>query len=495
MSSSTTTGDCNLDLWQGADPAPPSLFRLTHGLINRLVTTGDIAALLISGLVAPMLDYGSPVPLTAAQGLLLAAIQAAAFVAALRAVSAYRFEKYAHLGISLSCVAVGLVCAWGVGAGFIAAFVAPLLAATPWFVVYPLLQLAALVALRIGVRIAVGKIDSLALMRRNTIVVGCGSEAEAVVQHLTDPRSAAGFNVAGVVSDADHVASGLFCGRPLLGGLSALAAFPGREAIDLVVIATPAARVEQIPQIVDALQWLSADVVLRLDESTMQTMGGTAPRIAGQAVLPLMYRPLKGTQSLVKMIEDRVIAAVALAVASPLLLLIALAIRLDSPGPALFRQDRVGLYNRTFRIFKFRTMTVDPTDDGSVGTNSRHNPRITRVGGVLRSLSLDELPQLLNVLFGDMSIVGPRPYVRNMRVEDQTFQTIARSFAARHRIKPGITGLAQASGLRSNALRSKENAEMSVQLDMEYIAKWSLWLDLQIMVRTITCAMRGPEVF
>jgi len=224
-------------------------------------------------------------------------------------------------------------------------------------------------------------------------------------------------------------------------------------------------------------------------------MDGAATRIAGQAVLPLMYRPLKGSQSLVKMLEDRTVAALALAITSPLLLLIALAIRLDSPGPALFRQDRIGLYNRPFRIFKFRTMTVDATDDGAKGTNSRHNPRITRVGGVLRRLSLDELPQLLNVLIGDMSIVGPRPYVRNMLVEDQTFQTVARSFAARHRIKPGITGLAQANGLRSNALRSKENAETSVQLDLQYITNWSLWLDLRIMVRTITSAMRGPEVF
>jgi putative colanic acid biosynthesis UDP-glucose lipid carrier transferase len=208
-----------------------------------------------------------------------------------------------------------------------------------------------------------------------------------------------------------------------------------------------------------------------------------------------VQRPLKGSQYLVKMIEDRAIAAIALAIISPLLLLVALAIRLDSPGPALFRQDRIGLHNRSFRIFKFRTMTVDPTDDGTKGTNSRANPRITRVGGVLRSLSLDELPQLLNVLLGDMSIVGPRPYVRNMLVENETFQTVVNGFAARHRMKPGITGLAQASGMRSNALRSRRNAKISVQMDMHYIANWSLWLDLRIMVRTITLAMRGPEVF
>ncbi len=489
-----TAADTRMRFWQIRRPSS-SLFRWTHGLINRLVTLGDILVLLVSGMVSLSIDQGSPGQLTTAQGLVLVAIQAGVFVAALRAVTAYRLEKYARLPLSLSCVGFGLACSWAVGAALIAAFAEPILATTPWFVIYPLLQVAALVALRLGLWIAVDRIDSMALMRRNTIVVGSGVEAEAVVRRLTDPAQAASFHVIGVVSDTDHVAPGLFSGRPLLGGLDTLAALPDRDAVDLVVIAMPLSRRSLIPRIIDGLQWLSADVVLRLDESTTQVMDGASTQIAGQAVLPLMYRPLKGSQSLVKMIEDRTIAALALAITAPLLLLIALAIRLDSPGPVLFRQDRIGLYNRPFRIFKFRTMTVDPTDDGSRGTNSRHNPRITRVGSVLRKLSLDELPQLLNVLIGDMSIVGPRPYVRNMLVEDQTFQTVVRSFAARHRIKPGITGLAQANGLRSNALRSKENAEVSVQLDLQYIINWSLWLDLKIMVRTITLAMRGPEVF
>ncbi len=490
-----TAANISVPFRQADKPASRSLFRWTHGLINRLVTVGDILVLLISGLLALWVDQGNQVQLTIDQSLVLAAIQAGVFVTALRSVSAYRLEKYARLAVSLSCVAFGLVCSGAVGIGMLAAFAKPMLALTPWFFIYPLLQFATLVALRLGVWTVARRIDRMALMRRNTIVVGAGPEAEAVVRRLTDPSQAASYHVVGIVSDADHVDQGLFSGRPLLGGLDTLAALPDRDAIDLVVIAMPLSRRALIPRIVDALQWLSADVVLRLDESTTQVMDGASTRIAGQAVLPLMYRPLKGSQSLVKMIEDRTIAALALAITSPLLLLIALAIRLDSPGPALFRQDRIGLYNRPFRIFKFRTMTVDPTDDGAKGTNSRHNPRITRVGGVLRRLSLDELPQLLNVLIGDMSIVGPRPYVRNMLVEDQTFQTVARTFAARHRIKPGITGLAQANGMRSNALRSKENAEVSVQMDLQYIVNWSLWLDLKIMVRTITSAMRGPEVF
>ncbi len=493
--SASETHDGSLGAWQGRGPAGASLFRWTHGLINRLVIAGDILVLPIGGVLAFWFDHGGDFPLTGAQGLWLAAGQAALFVGALRLIGAYRVENYARLGVSLGGIGFGLLCAWAICAGFVAAFAPPLLAMAPWFIAYPMVQLAALAALRLGVWMAVGRIGALGLMRRNTIVVGCGAEAEAIVRRLAEPAQAADCHVVGVVSDADAAAPGLFAGRPLLGGLRDLAAIPGRDAIDLVIIATPPSRAARLTPIVDALQYLSCDVVLCLDAATAPVAYGALPRIAGQAVLPLMYRPLKGSQALVKAIEDRVIAAIALAILSPLLLLLALAIRLDSPGPALFRQDRIGLYNRTFRIYKFRTMTVDPTDDGARGTNSRHNPRITRVGGVLRSLSLDELPQLINVLLGDMSIVGPRPYVRNMLVEDETFETVARSFAARHRMKPGITGLAQASGLRSNALRSRGNAVRSVQLDMDYIANWSLWLDLRIMVRTVTVAMKGPDVF
>jgi len=207
-----------------------------------------------------------------------------------------------------------------------------------------------------------------------------------------------------------------------------------------------------------------------------------------------MHRPFKGSLGLLKLAEDYVLASIGLVVAAPLLLLVALAVRLDSPGPILFRQERVGFNNKIFMIYKFRTMTVDPQDDGRVGTTMRDNPRITRVGAMLRRLSIDELPQLINVLAGDMSIVGPRPYVRNMLVGEETFNDRIRQFAARHRIKPGLTGWAQVHGLRGNALRSIDGARRSVELDIEYISNWSLWFDFRIMIQTIG-VLAGQNVF
>jgi putative colanic acid biosynthesis UDP-glucose lipid carrier transferase len=140
-------------------------------------------------------------------------------------------------------------------------------------------------------------------------------------------------------------------------------------------------------------------------------------------------------------------------------------------------------------------MTCDPNDDGSVGTQRGYNPRVTRVGRILRQLSLDEVPQFFNVLLGDMSLVGPRPYVPNMLVEDQVFCEVVENYGYRFRLKPGITGLAQASGLRSFALRSMDNARRSVEMDIDYISRWSLGLDLRIMVKTLLAAMSGPDVF
>ncbi len=474
---------------------PASSFRWTHGLINRLVCLADIVALLTLGGWHLWQGAAGGLPLTLTQGAILLAVETAGFAFPLHAVAAYRVETYARLPRSLVSVVLGLTCAWALGTGLVAILAGPYAIASHWFLAWHLSQLAVLILLRTGMRGAVGQVDRLGLLRRNTLVVGCGVEAMSVIHRLTGPAQEARYAVLGVVSDREMTAPGLFAGRPLLGDLTAIAGFAQRDAIDLVVIALPPARRVELPRIIDALQWLSADVVMSVDPATAEEAGQKLPDMAGQPVMPLMQRPLKGSQSLLKSAEDRVIAAVVLVIIAPVLLLIALAIRLDSPGPVLFRQDRVGLHNRTFRIFKFRTMTLDPTDDGAKGTTSRTDTRITRVGGVLRSLSLDELPQLLNVLIGDMSIVGPRPYVHNMLVEGQTFDSAVKGFAARHRIKPGITGLAQASGFRSNALRNRRNAARSVQLDMDYMANWSLWLDLRIMVRTVTRGMSGPEVF
>jgi len=203
--------------------------------------------------------------------------------------------------------------------------------------------------------------------------------------------------------------------------------------------------------------------------------------IAGLPVLTLSETPLTGTRLLVKALEDRVLAVIILILIAPLLLLIAVAIKLDSPGPVFFRQARNGWSGKVFHIWKFRSMFVHQPDPAKVQQATKNDPRITRVGAFLRRTSMDELPQIFNVLKGEMSLVGPRPHAVQ---HDEEYSKRIRAYFARHNIKPGITGLAQVRGLRGETSEI-ERMQQRVEADIEYINNWSLWLDLVILARTV----------
>jgi putative colanic acid biosynthesis UDP-glucose lipid carrier transferase len=201
---------------------------------------------------------------------------------------------------------------------------------------------------------------------------------------------------------------------------------------------------------------------------------------AGVPVLAVLERPLSGWSLVMKAIEDRVLAFLLLLVALPLLAVLGLAIKLDSPGPILFRQRRYGFNNDPITVFKFRTMRHEPQDESHVPQARRNDPRVTRVGAILRRTSLDELPQLWNVLMGDMSLVGPRPHAV---AHNEQYAAIIDGYLGRHRVKPGITGWAQVNGLRGET-DTAEKMRLRVQFDLYYIDHWSLLFDLRILLLT-----------
>jgi putative colanic acid biosynthesis UDP-glucose lipid carrier transferase len=201
-------------------------------------------------------------------------------------------------------------------------------------------------------------------------------------------------------------------------------------------------------------------------------------------MLDLWHRPLSTWERLAKVLEDRVLALLFLVLASPLMLLIALAIKLDSRGPVLFHQRRAGFGNDTFEMLKFRTMVAGASSDreeAEVPQARRNDTRITRVGGFLRRSSLDELPQLVNVLRGEMSLVGPRPHAIQ---HDRFYASLIDDYLARQRVKPGLTGWAQVNGLRGET-DTPEKMRRRVLYDLYYIDNWSVWLDLKILFLTI----------
>jgi lipopolysaccharide/colanic/teichoic acid biosynthesis glycosyltransferase len=196
----------------------------------------------------------------------------------------------------------------------------------------------------------------------------------------------------------------------------------------------------------------------------------------------------------IKRTLDVLLAFLAMVIHIVPMLLIAVAIRLDSPGPIVFRQRRVGLHGREFQMLKFRTMHHHTPCCGDCQQVSRHDPRVTRVGHWLRCLSLDELPQLVNVLRGEMSIVGPRPHAPGTRAGGRLFEDVAPRYAERHRVRPGMTGLAQVRGWRGET-DTVEKLLRRIDSDLEYVATWSLALDLRIILCTMGTVLRMRNAY
>jgi putative colanic acid biosynthesis UDP-glucose lipid carrier transferase len=215
--------------------------------------------------------------------------------------------------------------------------------------------------------------------------------------------------------------------------------------------------------------------------------------IAGVPLLNIFERPMSGWSHVAKAVEDRLLAALLLILGSPVMLLIALAVGLDSPGGVLFRQKRYGFNNEVIEVIKFRTMRADAAEHGQaeVRQAARADPRVTRVGRILRRTSLDELPQLLNVLSGEMSLVGPRPLAV---AHNELYAPLIDAYLGRHRVKPGITGWAQVNGLRGET-ETLAKMERRVEYDLYYIEHWSLGFDLRILARTLLVGFAHPNAY
>ncbi|MBU8540737.1 exopolysaccharide biosynthesis polyprenyl glycosylphosphotransferase [Roseomonas tokyonensis] len=423
-------------------------------------------------------------------------IQVAIFLIIMERLRAYRVERYAnHLQSGLLLV-IALLPGWlatsialfnfAPGTPDLGAFLAL------WF---GMTLLALLVSRRLhGLWLSSDALKRL--MRRRVVIVGVNEVTTRLIDELRRFDGVETYELCGVFrAHRDDWAMGSIGGIPVVGPLEALGPYASQHAIDVVYIADRSSPTTDLLWLIENFGWISADILVSLPQNDASHGKGRIVSLGNLRALEVMARPLKGSQGLLKIMQDYVVAGLALVLLAPLMLLIAAAIRLESKGPAIFRQTRLGFENQPFQILKFRTMHIDPQDDATRGTMGRRDPRITRVGAILRRTSLDELPQLLNVLRGEMSVVGPRPYVADMLVGNERFSGLVRRYAERHRVKPGITGHAQALGLRSFALRSPDNARRSIDLDLHYIHNWSILLDIQIMLRTVLIGMTGRNVF
>ncbi|MFD2112999.1 undecaprenyl-phosphate glucose phosphotransferase [Thiorhodococcus fuscus] len=322
-----------------------------------------------------------------------------------------------------------------------------------------------------------------ALMSRQALILGAGESGQEVLDHILR-FDGQGIEVVGFLDDRASRLPKSYRGVPVLGRTDRLEQLLHGKGPDLIIMALPRSAVDRIQCLIKKLSQWSVDIYIAPDKLGLIYADRPVFRLGGMSVRSLKDRPISEWSAVVKRIEDLCIAVPAVILLSPLLALIALAIRLESKGGALFVQKRYGFNNNLIPVYKFRSMYTDMTDVNAERLATKDDPRITRVGRFIRKTSIDELPQLFNVIQGDMSIVGPRPHATRAKAGDQLYQEVVDQYASRHRVKPGITGWAQCNGWRGET-DTREKIEKRVEHDLYYIENWSVFLDLLTILKTL----------
>jgi len=316
-------------------------------------------------------------------------------------------------------------------------------------------------------------------LNRNIIIVGCTKPAARLLQYVSknpEPWN----NFVGVIDDRSERSGEIFEGLPVLGSVDDLVNIVREHRIDDVILMLPWNAGPHITVIVRKLIELPIDIRLGADIEGFIHPSRSFSFMGGMPLLDIAMKPMEGWSVILKEVEDRVLAALLLILFSPIMIIVALVIKLESRGPVLFRQPRFGFNNQEFGVYKFRSMKHNRPAESGVPQATKGDPRLTRIGGFLRRSSLDELPQLFNVLQGTMSLVGPRPHAVQHNVE---YAALIDGYFARHKVKPGITGWAQVNGLRGET-DTLDKMKARIEFDLYYIENWSLTLDIKILIMT-----------
>jgi len=344
-----------------------------------------------------------------------------------------------------------------------------------WFVSWFLLSALLLITYRGLLRLLLSWMRRQGYNQRNMIVIGCGQGASEVVERINkSPWS--GFRVAAAFGELQQ---GSLNGVSIEGGYEDVVAYLAKNHVDQVWIALPLSEAEQLKRVLHLLRHSTVDIRYVPDLFGFKLLNQSISEVAGMPVVDLSTSPMSGMNQFIKAVEDRLLGLLIFLLITPFLLLIAIGVKLTSPGPVLFKQKRHGWDGREIRVYKFRSMVVH--QEKGVTQATKGDVRITPFGAFLRRTSLDELPQFFNVLQGRMSIVGPRPHAL---AHNEEYKDKIEQYMKRHKVKPGITGWAQVNGYRGET-DTLYKMQKRVEYDLNYIENWSLWLDLKIIFLTI----------
>ena len=344
-----------------------------------------------------------------------------------------------------------------------------------WIVGTPVVQFAAVLAGQLALRLH----DARPENRRRAVVLGAGPLGLKVAQALSG-SSDRGIDFVGYFDDRTDDRVDPAANASLLGRLAQAQPYILAHGVKEVYITLPLGSQPRIVQLLEELQGTTASIFFVPDVFGTSIIQGRMLDINGVPVVGICESPFTGTNALVKRASDIVLSALILVLIAPLLLLLAIGVKLSSPGPAIFRQRRSGLDGEDIVVYKFRSMRT-MEDGAKVRQATRDDPRITPFGAFLRRTSLDELPQFINVLQGRMSIVGPRPHAL---AHNEMYRELVKAYMVRHKVRPGITGWAQINGHRGET-DTIDKMKARVEYDLQYLQNWSLRLDLQIIARTI----------
>jgi Undecaprenyl-phosphate glucose phosphotransferase len=353
-----------------------------------------------------------------------------------------------------------------------------------WLGGFYVLGLITLIAFRRTLFLLVRRWTREGRLDRRTVVVGADGNGESLIRSLAAQRDS-DVHVIGVFDDRGEQRSPASCqGVQKLGTVDDLVQFARHTRVDLVIFSLPISAESRILQMLKKLWVLPVDIRLSAHTNKLRFRPRSYSYIGNVPVLDIFDKPIADWDVVMKWLFDKVVGSIALIGVAPIMLLTAIAIKLDSKGPLLFKQRRYGFNNELIEVYKFRSMYVDRTDANAEKLVTKGDPRVTRVGRFIRKTSLDELPQLFNVVFaGNLSLVGPRPHAVHAKAADRIYDEAVDGYFARHRVKPGITGWAQTNGWRGET-DSQEKIQRRVEHDLYYIENWSILFDLYIMART-----------
>jgi len=330
---------------------------------------------------------------------------------------------------------------------------------------------------------------------RRAVVVGGGEAGEALIEDIKAQKDTE-VHVVGVFDDrSDERSPDTLAGRRKLGTVDDLVEFARRTRVDLVIFSLPISAEVRILHMLKKLWVLPVDIRLAAHSNQLRFRPRSYSYIGNVPVLDVFDKPITDWDVVTKWLFDKLVGSLLLIAATPVLALTALAIRLDSRGPVFFKQRRYGFNNELIEVFKFRSMYVDQCDATASKLTTKNDPRVTRVGRFIRKTSIDELPQLINVVFkGNLSLVGPRPHAVHAKAENRLYDEAVDGYFARHRVKPGITGWAQVNGWRGET-DTHEKIQRRVEHDLHYIENWSVLFDLYILAMTPSALAKTQNAY